>query len=385
MKFTLHSTLLAESIAAATSSLPSRTTTAVLMGVLVEAQIGAVTLSSFNYDRSTTRVVGADVDDTDTVVVAGKLLGVVGAQLPKNDECVVTANDSEMTITAGRTEFKLPLLHAPDFPKLPEIPAGAVIGTVECEAFADAIRTIGAFASSDPLPADLTALNIDCTADQLVLRATDRYVAGLRRIPWDGVGEVNINVPAVDLTATVKAVAGTGADPIELLWDGGMLGLRTRSTHVTTRVLAEEFPAGFDRATQAETYFATTTVATADLIGLVRRAATLADDQWAQIEIAVSSDGLSAATTQSMSGRIVDGLDADHCGGERSVTVSGRRLNTALGAIDDPQITLAFQEKGHLLALHPGPITPDPDGVLRAPDRDTVAAVMGIRTVGSRA
>lgn len=376
MKFSLNSGAFAEAIAAGISSLPSRPTSPILGGVLIEAQIGAVSLSSFNYDRATTRLAAADVMDTDTAVVSGRLLAAVGANLPKNTESTVTASGNEMVITVGRSEYRLPLMHADDYPKLPEVTSKDVIGTVDTTSFNEAIRAIGAFAApADTKPPALTALNFACTPTSLTLSATDSYMIGRRRLDWDGSASLDFNAIASDVLGTIKAVSTS--DEIEILCNGNMIGLRTPSTLVVSRVLDEKFPS-VDRYLKPQTYYAATTVKTADLVSMLKRAASMADDQPAQVNIVAEDGSLSVTTTRSATGNITDAAEAAHIGGRRQLALSARRLHNALAAVDETQTTLAFKEDGHLVYIHPGPMPQSPS--LATPPGDTVALLIGMRT-----
>lgn len=381
MKFTINSSALAESIAAAITSLPSSPATPILGGVLIEAQIGAVAFSTFNYDRATTRVAAADITDTDTAVTSGRLLAVVASNLPKNSETTVTADESEMVIATGRTEFRLPLMHAADYPKLPDMTSGDVIGTIGSAEFTESVRVIGGFAATGPQPAGLAwlaGLNMTCQPGALVLRATDRYAIGRRRLPWNGKPGAIINVPAADVLSTIKALAGTGTEDIELLCGDALLGMRTKSTTVVTRLLAEEF-ADVDRMMKTDGFQSAATVPAVELAAMLKRAASIADDEHSKVDIVVEADTLSVSTTESIGG-IVDSIEAQQHGGRHRLTMSSRRLLHAIAAIDDTQITLAFQESGHLVSIFPGAIEPSPGGDVRAPDTDTVAVLMGIRS-----
>jgi DNA polymerase III subunit beta len=235
MKFAMHCTALSETIAAAITSLPTRATTPILGGVLVEALVGAVSFSSFNYDRATTRTVAADVTDTDTAVVSGRLLATVGASLPKRGEATVEANDAGMVITAGATVFRLPMMETQDYPVLPVIEPEHAIGSVNCREFAEAAKIVGGLAATDPMPANLTYLNLECEPGSLWLCATDRYVLGRRRLDWSGTTDAVINVAAADMLALVKALDDPTAETVELLWNGNMFGLRTPSSSPTSR------------------------------------------------------------------------------------------------------------------------------------------------------
>lgn len=365
MKFAIDTDLLAETIAAAISSVPSRPTSPVLGGVLIEAQIGAVTMSSFNYDRATKRTAPAmDVAEPDTVVVSGKLLGAIGGNLPRNKDATVDVSGQEMVITAGRTAFRLPLLHAEDYPNLPIMkPDEDTIGTVDGDTFAEAVQVIGALASTDEQPANLTGINLTFSPNGLWLCATDRYIVGRRRLDWTGNTQAQALVPAADLLATIKAVAGPAPEDVEiLLRNGSMFGLRTSATTVMTSCLGEEFPP-MERVLTPAVYSAVSTVPTAELAYMLRRASSIADDGYAQIDIEVDAGGLSVTTTKSATGKVNDSIASEHQGDYRRVALSSRRLHSALSVVDDPDVSLGFRATGHLVGIHPGALERTDDEV----------------------
>lgn len=357
MKFAIDTDLLAETITAAISSVPSRPTSPVLGGVLIEAHIGAVTMSSFNYDRATKRMAPADVVAADTAVVSGRLLGAIGGNLPRGKDATIAVSGSEMVITAGRTAFRLPLLHAEDYPDLPIMkPEEDTIGAVDGDSFAEAVQVIGDLASTDEQPANLTGINLTFGPDELWLCATDRYIVGRRRLDWSGSDHGQALVPAADLLATIKAVAGPAPENVEiLLRNNSMLGLRTSATTVMTSCLGEDFPP-MDKVLQPAIYTSLSTVPTAELASMLRRASSIADDGNAQIDIEVDAGGLSVNTTKSATGKVNDSIGAEHQGDYRRVALSARRLHSALSVVDDPEVTLAFRKDGHLVGIHPGPL-----------------------------
>ncbi|OCB42534.1 DNA polymerase III subunit beta [Mycobacterium vulneris] len=364
MKFTIDTDVLAETITAAISSVPSRPTQPVLGGVLIEAQIGSVTMSSFNYDRATRRTTPADIGEADTALVSGRLLSAVGGNLPRGKDATIDVSGSEMVIMAGRTAFRLPLLHAEDYPTLPIMdPEADGIGTTDGDAFTDAIQVIGELASKEEQPASLTGVHLSFGPDGLWLSATDRYIIGRRRLDWTGTTDAQILVPAADLLATIKAVAGPTAENVEiLLRNESMLGLRTSATTVMTSCLAEDFP-DIGRILKPAVYTSASTVSTAELAFMLRRASSIADDGNAQVDIEADAGGLSVTTTQSSTGKVNDSISAIHQGDYRRVALSARRLHSALSVVDNPEVTLGFRQSGHLVGIHPGPLERTADEV----------------------
>lgn len=377
MKLTLDADLLADTIAAAVSSVPAKANPVILGGVLVEAQIGALTMSSFNYERATRRTVAADVGEAETAVVSGRLLTAVGANLPRGKDATLVASGTEMVITAGRTAFRLPLMHVEDYPDLPKLGAeDDSIGTVDGDSLVQAVQMVGGFASTDTEIANLTALNVAFQSDALWLSATDRYIIGRRRLDWNGTATATVNVPAADLLATIKAVTGPTAENVEILHNGSMFGLNTAHTTVMTRCLGDDFP-DITKVLQPATYTSLSTVATAELAFMLRRASSIADDGNSQVDIEADAGGLSVTTTKSATGKVNDSIAAVHQGDYRKITLSAHRLHSALAIIDAAEVTLAFRKTGHLVGIHPGELhrTGDPVDLMAC---DSFALLIGI-------
>lgn len=375
MKVAIDSGMLAEAIASAVSSLSPRPTTPVLGGVLIRAEADAVVLSSFNYDRATTRRAFADVADTGRVLVSGRLLAMVGTNLPKKADVLVTVDGSELSVEAGRTVFRLPLMPVEDYPDLPTIDERGVLCSLDSAALVAAVKVIGGFASTAEQPANLTGINLQFSEDSLWLCATDRYIIGRRRLDCDGSAGESITVPAADMLAVIKAVGGGG--DTDVLWNGSMLGLKTSDTVVLTRTLGEDFPSsGVDRVLGPVTYCSSATVNTAELDAMLMRAASFADDHNSRIDIAATGDMLSVKTSNAATGNIDDNIYAQQHGVDHRVTLSARRLHNALALVDDECVTLAFRDKGHIVGIHPGVLN---IGTEVAPlNFETVALLMGI-------
>ena len=82
MKFQVNRDVLSDAVSFAVKLLPQRTTLPILSGVLVRAENGAVTLSSFDYEVSAQTTIAADVTEEGTILVSGRLLADIASRLP---------------------------------------------------------------------------------------------------------------------------------------------------------------------------------------------------------------------------------------------------------------------------------------------------------------
>ncbi|MFD0852707.1 DNA polymerase III subunit beta, partial [Actinomadura adrarensis] len=141
MQFKVERQPLAEAVAWAARTLPSRPVIPVLAGMLVEAtEEGTLSFAAFDYEVSAyaeiTAAEGVSVSEPGRVLVSGRLLSDIVRSLPPNPVDFVLKG-SELVVSCGSAEFGLLPLPVEDYPTLPEPPAHA--GTVPGELFVAAV------------------------------------------------------------------------------------------------------------------------------------------------------------------------------------------------------------------------------------------------------
>ncbi len=136
MKFRVERDVLADAVAWAARTLPSRPPVPVLAGLLISADGPLLTLSTFDYEVSARVEIEADVAEPGRVLVSGRLLAEISRSLPSKPIDVV-AEGSRVVVTCGSARFTLLTLPVDDYPALPAMPASS--GSVGGEVFASAV------------------------------------------------------------------------------------------------------------------------------------------------------------------------------------------------------------------------------------------------------
>ncbi|MBX6769588.1 MAG: DNA polymerase III subunit beta, partial [Actinomadura rubrobrunea] len=137
VEFRVDRQTLADAVAWAARTLPSRPTLPVLAGMLVEASAdGGLTLSAFDYEVSAKAAVTTDVIEPGRVLVSGRLLADIVRNLPPYPVEVATKG-SEVVVSCASAEFGLQTMPVEDYPTLPRPPRPA--GTVPGDVFAAAV------------------------------------------------------------------------------------------------------------------------------------------------------------------------------------------------------------------------------------------------------
>jgi len=256
VKFRVERDVLAEAVAWAARSLPARPPVPVLAGLLLTVEDasaseaggpnGSLSLSGFDYEVSARVSVEADVEESGTVLVSGRLLADISRSLP-NRPVEISTDGVRVTVVCGSSRFTLPTLPVEEYPALPQMPTAT--GVVPGDVFAAAVAQVAVAAGRDDTLPVLTGVRVEIEEDRVTLAATDRYRFAVRELLWKpeqpGLSSVAL-VPAKTLSDTAKSLAG--GDNVAIALAGtegegeGLIGFEGAGRRTTTRLLDGEFP-----------------------------------------------------------------------------------------------------------------------------------------------
>lgn len=278
MKIRVERDILAEAVAWAARTLPTRPTVPVLAGLRIDAADGQLTFSSFDYEVSGRVVVEAEVSDPGTVLVSGKLLADIARSLP-NKQVELMSDGSTAVITCGSARFSLHTLPVEEYPELPSLPEAS--GTVDAAVFADAVAQVAVAAGRDDMLPTLTGIRVEIEGESVTLGATDRYRLAVRELTWKP-GRPDISavalIPARTLVDAAKTLATTGE--VTLAFGGesndSLVGVAAGGRQTTSRLIDGEWVPNYRRLFPAE--IATVAhVEMSSLIESVKRVALVAE------------------------------------------------------------------------------------------------------------
>jgi DNA polymerase-3 subunit beta len=244
MKFRVAREVLAEAVAWTARSLPPRPSVPVLAGILLEVEGSQLSVSGFDYEVSARSEVDVQSSESGRTLVPGRLLAEITRALPPHPVDVV-AEGARLAISCGNAKFSLPTLPVEDYPSLPSLPSTA--GTVDSDAFAEAVSQVAVAAGRDDTLPMLTGVRLEIEDDLVTLAATDRYRLAVREFAWrpetPGLSAA-VLVPARTLADAAKTLTGGPEVTLSLSSGGtgeGILGLSGKDRQTTTRLLDAEF------------------------------------------------------------------------------------------------------------------------------------------------
>ncbi|MFE4590712.1 DNA polymerase III subunit beta [Streptomyces laurentii] len=342
MKIRVERDVLAEAVAWVARSLPARPPAPVLAGLLLRAEDGALSFSSFDYEVSARVSVDAEVEEDGTVLVSGRLLADICRALP-NRPVEISTDGVRATVVCGSSRFTLHTLPVEEYPALPEMPTAT--GTVPGEVFASAAAQVAIAAGRDDTLPVLTGVRIEIEGDTVTLASTDRYRFAVREFLWKpespDASAVAL-VPAKTLLDTAKAL--TSGDTVTLALSGsgkgeGLIGFEGAGRRTTTRLLEGDLPKY--RTLFPTEFNSVAVIETAPFVEAVKRVALVAERN-TPVRLSFEQGVLILEAGSSDDAQAVERVDAQLDGDDISIAFNPTFLLDGLSAIDSPVAQLSF-------------------------------------------
>ncbi|MFD8600674.1 DNA polymerase III subunit beta [Streptomyces sp. TSRI0445] len=342
MKIRVERDVLAEAVAWVARSLPARPPAPVLAGLLLKAEDGALSFSSFDYEVSARVSVDAEIDEDGTVLVSGRLLADICRALP-NRPVEISTDGVRATVVCGSSRFTLHTLPVEEYPALPQMPTAT--GTVPGEVFASAAAQVAIAAGRDDTLPVLTGVRIEIEGDTVTLASTDRYRFAVREFLWkpeNADASAVALVPAKTLLDTAKAL--TSGDTVTLALSGsgageGLIGFEGAGRRTTTRLLEGDLPKY--RTLFPTEFNSVAVIATAPFVEAVKRVALVAERN-TPVRLSFEQGVLILEAGSSDDAQAVERVDAVLEGDDISIAFNPTFLLDGLSAIDSPVAQLSF-------------------------------------------
>ncbi|AWL39488.1 MULTISPECIES: DNA polymerase III subunit beta [Streptomyces] len=342
MKIRVERDVLAEAVAWVARSLPARPPAPVLAGLLLKAEDGALSFSSFDYEVSARVSVDAEIEEDGTVLVSGRLLADICRALP-NRPVEISTDGVRATVVCGSSRFTLHTLPVEEYPALPTMPTAT--GTVPGEVFASAAAQVAIAAGRDDTLPVLTGVRIEIEGDTVTLASTDRYRFAVREFLWkpeNADASAVALVPAKTLLDTAKAL--TSGDTVTLALSGsgageGLIGFEGAGRRTTTRLLEGDLPKY--RTLFPTEFNSVAVIETAPFVEAVKRVALVAERN-TPVRLSFEQGVLILEAGSSDDAQAVERVDAVLEGDDISIAFNPTFLLDGLSAIDSPVAQLSF-------------------------------------------
>lgn len=232
----------------ASQALSTQSASPILMGVLLEADEKAVTVSAYN-SRVCARVsVPLEASSPGRMLLPGLLFGKALASL-SGDLVEFELDGSRASVCAGGAGFQLELMPVEDYPQLPALPPAR--GWLDAEDFCTAVEAVS---YATDTTGDINELRMDAVLvkvqqDVITFVATDRYRVPVATRAWNRL-EAAEDASILIRPDVLRGFAKAAKDRVELAWphqapgssDTGLIGLTSGEHTLTTGMLTGQFP-----------------------------------------------------------------------------------------------------------------------------------------------
>lgn len=352
MKIRVDQEELAEAVAWAARTVPSRPTTPVLSGVRVHAADGTVQLAAFDLEVSAKAQVSAVIDEPGTAILNGRLLAEIAKALPAQP-VDLTLEGSRVMLRCGRSSFGLPTMATEDYPTLPELPS--LVGQVAADTFAGAVAQVAIAASRDDTLPVLTGIRMEFAAGTMRLVATDRYRLAVRDLDWapSGAGDHAALVKARQLADLGRSLGHADHVAVALgSGDDGRIGFAVEGRELVTRLLGGEFPK-YEQLLPAK-YNTVATVDTAALAEAVKRVKLVAVERTNPIKLQFSEGEVLLRAGVGDEAQASEILECTTDGEPLEIAFNPDYLLDGLTASGAPETKLSFVSAAKAAVLSPG-------------------------------
>ena len=390
VSFRVHKDELADAVSWVARSLPTKTTQPVLRAVVITADDNGLEFAGFDYEVSSRVRIGAEVNESGRVAVAGKLLSDIVGTMP-SDAIEVTTDGKVMTLKARSSRFELPLVPLDDYPQLPTLPE--VTGKISPAALTGAVTQVAAAAGRDDTLPMLTGIHVEIEGENVKLTATDRFRLAQRHLTWEPAApgvQADLLIPAKTLLDNARTLDTSLDEPVEIavgagdnIGGDGLFGLHTGNRETTTRMLDADFPNVAPLLPKTHTSIASIEVA--PLLEAIRRVSLVADRN-AQIRMQFRGDELTLFSSGADSGAAQETMHADFSGAdELLIAFNAGYLREGLAVIGTDHVLFGFTE-----ASRPAIMVPQPeqipeqgaDGAFPTPQTHFTYLLMPVRLPG---
>jgi DNA polymerase-3 subunit beta len=355
VKFHVNRDVFSEAVSFAVKLLPQRTTQPILSGVLLEAVDGALVLSSFDYEVSSRTEIAAEVDETGTALVSGRLLADIASRLP-NAPVQFSTEDGKIVVSCGSARFTLLSMPVEEYPTLPQVEDRT--GVLPAEDFAAAVAQVAVAASRDDVTPVITGVQLEVGDNTLSLVATDRYRVAVRDIDWDAGNTptpegTTALIPARTLSEVGKTFQHSGTVAVSIVRsdERELIAFSADKRTVTSLLIKGNFPPVKRLFPEEVENYAV--LNTGELIEATRRVSLVLERE-AALRFTFSIDGLTLEAAGSEQAQASETIDAPLHGEDTVVSLKPSFLLDGLGAVHSEFVRISFTKTEN--PNKPGPV-----------------------------
>ncbi len=339
MKIRVERSVFLDAVLKMQKTVGAKSSMPVLEGILLSAEKGLLTLSSYNLEMGMKKEMYASCEEEGDIVINARLLADILRKLRGIDVEIESDERLVCHIRSGEAVFDIMGMEANDFPEMPSLAEGENLN-INGEDFCDLVKgTIFAVSQIEGTRPILTGINISVKNGVLQFVAIDGYRLAIRRKNINIENDIEFIVSGKALNEVVKLI-DENTENIEIKVGKRLILFKISGFSFIARLLEGEF-VNYEKIIPAD-HSQKTTVVCDKMIDSVERVSLLINDSFSTpIRCAFSKDELIISCSTAL-GRAKEKMTIDLEGNEFEMGLNSRYLLEALKACETEKIIFKF-------------------------------------------
>ena len=348
MKFTITREKLQEGLSAVAGSVPTRTTLPVLSNLLIETDEDGVRFSGTDLDTAVSVHMPADVEQPGAITAPARKLQEIARELPPAP-ITTSAQGDAITLTTGRTRFRLNGLPKDEFPAFPAVDfesswslSGAHLNEL--------IQRVSFAVSTEETRPILNGVLWELGETEMRMVATNGHRLAKLTLPRETSGATG------DLIVHPKALAQvqklfSGDDTVEVGRSENHLGFRGNGVQICTRLIEGPYP-NYEQVIPKDN----DRIMIADKAALnaaIRRMAIVASDQTHRIRLSLGGPMLKFSVQTPDLGEASEEIPVEYDGSPLDIGFNANYLLELLRYMPTDEVKLSFKAPERAATMEP--------------------------------
>lgn len=350
MKVTVERAKLLEGVQKLQRVVGAKSTMPVLEGILISAEKGMITLSSYNLEMGMKKELYAHCEEEGDIVINARLFSEILRKM-NSVQVFIEADEKLMChISGGEAKFEIMGMAATDFPEMPSVADGTKI-EIDSKLFSDMVSgTIFSVAQTEGTRPVLTGIDILVKDNSLQLVAVDGCRLAIRREKADINGEIEFIAAGRAITEVVKLI-DEETDNISILVGKRLISFEINGYIFISRLLEGEY-VNYQKIIPTE-HKQSVVINTREVISVIERVSLIINDfLTSPVRCYFDSEEVIFSCTTAM-GHATEKLSVSLEGEPFEIGINSRLLLDALKAIDDEYVRILFSGVNAGIVIEP--------------------------------
>lgn len=317
----------------------NKTTMPILESILIEAENGIIKMTGNDMEMGIETIVKGDIERDGKVLVEAKMFFEFIRKMPSN-EIVIEKRDNIAIITSGKSEIKLSIKDADEFPTLPVIDKKDCISVSQFtlrEMIRQTINSISTNESSKLMTGEL----FEIKDNVFKITSLDGYRISIRKVYLkESYDDVKVVIPGKTLNEITKIISGGIEEEVNMYFTDKHVLFEFDDTIVLSRLIEGEYYR-IDQMLSGD-YETKIIINKSTLSGCLDRASLLiTDSDKKPIVINIKDNNLNIEVNSTY-GSLDENIDIEKEGPDIMIAFNPKFMLDALKVIDDEEISIYF-------------------------------------------